>query len=183
MIERLSPPFANLTSRISRYIEIPRETSWIDRTSCTRCSCTLDGQLTCVNIHESCARPCIIYATRPISVMYYFSSGTKWLTSRTDKCVLCKCINGQRNCTSCDRTVKIDISSLRNNTNKDNQSQSRTDIDNYRLSPLGSKMIKVTPCVLKINVNSHHLIYPGQLTYFENRCYFCSNTGDRLIRC
>ncbi|CAF3028816.1 unnamed protein product [Rotaria socialis] len=181
LIERF-PSSSNLTNKLSRYIEIPRETSWIDHNSCTRCSCTLDGQLKCVRIHESCVRPCIVYTARPISIMYYFPSGTKWLTPKNDTCISCMCINGQRKCHSCDQVVKIDVD-ITNHTKMNNKSHPGKAIDNYRLLPAVFNMTKATPCLLQTGTNSHRLIFPGQLTWFEKQCYFCSNSGDRLIRC
>ena len=166
LIERL------LTPNLTRYIEIPRETSWIDHDACTRCSCTLNGQLKCEYLHQSCTRPCLLRKTRPISIMYYFPSGSKWLTPITDKCRSCMCINGKRKCHNCDEIVKIDVS------NK-HAEQSKA-IGEYALSP---KKFQVTPCILQITANAHRLIYPGQQTWFEQRCYFCSQRGDQLIRC
>jgi hypothetical protein len=166
LIERL------LSLNLTRYIEIPRETSWIDRDACTRCSCTLNGQLKCEYLHQSCARPCLLQKTRPISIMYYFPSGSKWLTPVNDKCRSCMCINGKRKCRNCDEIVQIDVSNTFSEQSKA--------IGEYVLSP---KVFKATPCLLQISPNSHRLIYPGQQTWFEQRCYFCSQRGDQLIRC
>ncbi|CAF4388124.1 unnamed protein product, partial [Adineta steineri] len=107
LIERLLT--SNITKPFSRYIEIPRETSWIDRNSCTQCTCTLDGYLQCEILHETCSRPCLLRKTRPISVLYYFPSGSKWLTPPHSKCRSCTCINGQRKCFNCDKILKIDV--------------------------------------------------------------------------
>jgi hypothetical protein len=177
LIERLSSSNINETS--SRYTEIPRETSWIDRDTCTRCSCGLDGRLTCEYVHATCNRPCLIHKTRPISMMYYFPPGSKWLTPPNDKCRSCSCVNGQRKCIKCDQILKIDIDSqtvLNNN-------QQGSAVGEYRLLPSISTFIRAKPCLLPININSHRLILPGQQTWFEERCYFCSKRDGRLIFC
>ncbi len=177
LIERLSS--SNVSEKSSRYIEIPRETSWIDRDTCTRCSCSLDGRLSCEYVHATCIRPCLIHKTRPISLMYYFPSGSKWLTPPNDKCRSCMCTNGQRKCINCDQILKIDIDSktvLNNN-------QQGAAIGEFSLLPLISTSDKIKPCLLEINTNSHRLILPGQQTWFEERCYFCSKRGGRLISC
>lgn len=171
LIERVS------SSNISRYIEIPRETSWIDRDACARCSCTLEGRLKCDYLHPSCPRPCLIHKINPIPITYYFSSGSKWLTLPYDKCRSCMCNNGQRKYIECDQIVKIDVSGIIN----DQERTTTTSMGEYRLYPLN--IIKATPCVLELNGNSHRLIYPGQQTWIEQHCYFCSLRGDRLIRC
>jgi hypothetical protein len=178
LIERLTS--SNISEELSRYIEIPRETSWIDRDACTRCSCTLDGRLKCEFLHQSCTRPCLLYKTRLISIMYYFPSGSKWLTPPNDKCRSCMCINGQRNCMNCDQIVKIDISTPTTNNNNNQQQQRSTAIGEFRLLPT---IIKKTPCLLKTGINSHRLIFPGQQTWFQQRCYFCSQGDGRLITC
>ncbi len=166
-----------ISSNISRYIEIPRETSWLDRDACTRCSCLLDGHLKCEFLHQSCIRPCLLHKTRPISILYYFSSGSKWLTPPNDKCRLCTCMNGERKCMQCDQIVKIDIDTM---THNNHQQQESTAIGEFRLLP---KILKATPCLLETGINSHRLIFPGQQTWFEQRCYFCSLRGDQLIAC
>ncbi|CAF0826375.1 unnamed protein product [Rotaria sordida] len=178
LIERLSS--SNTSEKSSRYIEIPRETSWIDRNTCTRCSCKTDGRLTCEFLHATCNRPCLLQKTRPVLVMYYFPSGSKWFTPPNDKCRSCTCINGQRTCINCDQILKININMnrvLKNN----NQKQSA--IGEYSLLPSGPTSIKTKPCLLQINISSHRLVLPGQQTWFENRCYFCSKTDGRLISC
>jgi len=111
--------------------------------------------------------------------MYYFPSGSNWLTPPNDKCRSCKCINGQRSCINCDQIVKIDISTPTTNNNKQQQQRS-TAIGEFRLLPT---IIKSTPCLLKTGINSHRLIFPGQQTWFEQRCYFCSQGDGRLITC
>jgi hypothetical protein len=177
LIERLSS--SNITEKFSRYIEIPRETSWIDRDGCTRCSCTLDARLTCEYLHATCHRPCLIHKTRPISMMYYFPADSKWLTPPNDKCRSCRCVNGERKCINCDQVLKIDIDSktvLNNN-------QHGSAIGEYRLFPSISTIIKAKPCLLQISISSHRLILPGQQTWFEERCYFCSKRDGRLISC
>ncbi len=168
---------SNTNEKSSRYIEISRETSWIDRDACTRCSCTLDGRLKCDFLHESCTRPCLLYKTRPIPIMYYFPSGSKWLTPPNDKCRSCMCINGQRKCMNCDPIVKIDVNTT---TYNNNQQQRSTAIGEYRLLPT---ILRATPCLLETGINSHRLIFPGQQTWFEERCYFCSQSDSRLITC
>jgi len=42
---------------------------------------------------------------------------------------------------------------------------------------------RMTPCLLQTTDNSHRLIYPGQRTWFGQKCFFCSRNGDRLIEC
>jgi len=154
LIERLS------TSNFSRYIEIPRETSWIDRQACTRCSCLLNGQLECQSLHRSCSRPCLLTKTRPISMIYYFSSGAHWFPPMNGDCRSCTCTNGIRQCSDCLRTIQIDV------------------------RPLKSNLVnRMTPCLLQTTDNSHRLIYPGQRTWFGQKCFFCSRNGDRLIEC
>jgi len=175
LIERLIS--SNISEELSRYIEIPRETSWIDRDACTRCSCTLDGHLKCEFLHESCTHPCLLHKTRPISIMYYFPSGLKWLTPPNDKCRSCTCIDGQRQCIHCDQIVKIDVSTI---SPTNNNQQRSTSIGEYRLLPT---IIKSTPCLLQTGINSHRLIFPGQQIWFEQRCYFCSKGDGRLITC
>lgn len=175
LIERLSATTA--TQKSSRYIEIARETSWTDRESCTRCSCTLDGRLTCEYLHATCKRPCLIHKTRPVPMMYYFPPGSKWLTPPNDKCRSCLCVDGQRKCINCDQILKIDIDSapvLNNN-------QPGSAVGEYRLAPSAS--VKMKPCLLQTDPSSHRLILPGQQTWFEERCYFCSKRDGRLISC
>ncbi|CAF2258900.1 unnamed protein product [Rotaria magnacalcarata] len=180
LIERLSSS-SNTSEKASRYMEIPRETSWVDRDTCTRCACTLDGRLACEYLHATCNRPCLIQKTRPISVMYYFPSGSKWLTPSNDKCRSCTCVDGQRRCINCDQVLQIDINANRFLKNKNRQQQSG--IGEYSLLPSTQKVEKTKPCLIKITVSSHRLILPGQKTWFENRCYFCSKTDGRLISC
>ncbi len=175
LIERLSP--SNASEKSSRYIEIPRETSWIDRDTCTQCSCSLNGRLTCEFLSSTCNRPCLIHKTRPVSVMYYFSSGSKWLTPPNDKCRSCSCINGERRCINCEQVLKIDIDA------KNNNDQQKSAIGEYRLSPSIPTSAKTTPCLIQISISSHRLILPGQQTWFEGRCYFCSKRDGRLISC
>jgi hypothetical protein len=181
VIERLSSS-SNISEKSSRYIEIPRQTSWIDRDTCIRCSCLLDGRLSCEYLHTTCNRPCLIHKTRPISLMYYFPSGSKWLTPPNDKCRSCMCVNGQRKCTNCDQILNIDIDS-RPVFNNNNNNQRGSAIGEYRLLPSISTTVKIKPCLLQINISSHRLILPGQQTWFEERCYFCSKRDGRLISC
>ncbi|CAF1116006.1 unnamed protein product [Adineta steineri] len=171
LIERLLT--SNITKPFSRYIEIPRETLWIDRNSCTQCTCTLDGYLQCEILHETCSRPCLLRKTRPVSVIYYFPSGSKWLTPPHSRCRSCTCINGQRKCFNCDKILKIDV--ITNN----NQQQTSA-IGEFRLLPI---LKKTKPCILQTSISSHRLIFPGQQIWYEQRCYFCSKTDGRLITC
>jgi hypothetical protein len=141
----------------------------------------LDGRLTCEYLHENCKRPCLIQKARPIPLIYYFPPGSKWLTPPNDKCRSCMCINGQRKCINCDQILNIDIDSKTNSNNNNNQRGSS--IGEYRLVPSISKPIRMKPCLLQINPSSHQLILPGQQTWFEERCYFCSKRDGRLIFC
>ena len=177
LIERIST--SNTSEQLSRYIEIPRETSWIDHHACTRCSCTINGHLKCEFIHPSCSRPCLLNKTRPLSLMYYFPSDAKWLTPPNDKCRSCQCINGQRKCLNCDEFVQINVNTINNN----NYQQRLTAIGEFRLLPKAVTTIKTTPCLLITGINSHRLIFPGQQTWFEQRCYFCSLHDGRLTPC
>ena len=108
-------------------------------------------------------------------MIYYFPSALQWLTPANDKCRLCTCTNGTRTCMDCEPIVKIDV-----RTEKTIDREQSTSIGEMRLSP---SMIKATPCILQTSINSHRLIFPGQHTWFEERCYFCSSRGDKLIRC
>jgi hypothetical protein len=110
--------------------------------------------------------------------MYYFPSGSQWLTPPNDQCRSCMCFNGQRKCLNCDEIVQIDVSTATNNNN--NHQQRSSAIGEYMLLP---RMMKTTPCLLQTGINSHRLIFPGQQTWFEQQCYFCSQGGDRLITC
>lgn len=179
LIERLSS--SNITEKSSRYIEIPRETSWVDRDTCTRCSCSSNGRLSCEYLHATCNRPCLIHKTRPISLMYYFPSGSKWLTPPNDKCRSCMCINGQRKCINCDQILKIDVDTQ--TVLNDNNNQRGSAIGEYSLLPSVIPSVKTKPCLLQITTSSHRLVLPGQQTWFEERCYFCSKRGSRLISC
>jgi hypothetical protein len=85
------------------------------------------------------------------------------------------CTNGERKCIQCDQIIKIHIHTMIHH----NQQESIS-IGEYRLSP---NIVKATPCLLETGINSHRLIFPGQQTWFEERCYFCSLRGDRLIAC
>jgi hypothetical protein len=85
------------------------------------------------------------------------------------------CINGQRTCINCDQIVTIDI--------KTNTQQRTAAIGEYRFLPKISTDMKTTPCLLQTGLSSHRLIFPGQQTWFERRCYFCSRQGGRLITC
>jgi hypothetical protein len=176
LIERVLS--SNTNEQSGRYIEIPRETSWIDHHACTRCSCTLDGHLKCEFLHISCTRPCLLNKTRPVALMYYFPSGSKWLTPPNDKCRSCMCINGQRQCINCDEIIQIDV-----NTVTKNYQQRLAAIGEYRLLSTVPTHIKTTPCLLQTGISSHRLIFPGLQTWFEQRCYFCSQSGGRLITC
>ena len=175
LIERIKS--TNITEKSSRYIEIARETSWTDRNSCTRCSCSLDGHLTCEYLHATCKRPCLIHKTRPVSMIYYFPPGAKWLTPPNDHCRSCTCVDGQRKCVNCDQILKIDI----DGDSESNTNQHGSAIGEYRLMP--STSIRMKPCLLQIDRSSHQLILPGQQTWFEERCYFCSKRDGRLISC
>lgn len=179
LIERLS--LTNASEKSSRYIEIPLKTSWIDRDTCTRCTCSSEGRLMCEFLHKICSRPCLIQKTRPISIMYYFPSGSKWITPPNDKCRSCACTNGQRKCINCDQVLKIDINDNRILKNNNNQQQSS--IGEIRLLPSIPTSTKTKPCLLKINTNSHRLILPGQQTWFESNCYLCSGGDGRLMSC
>jgi len=111
--------------------------------------------------------------------MYYFPPSSKWLTPPNDKCRSCMCINGQRKCINCDQILKIDIDSktiLNNN-------QRGSAIGEYSLLPSISTSMKMKPCLLQISISSHQLVLPGQQTWFEERCYFCSKRDGRLISC
>ena len=115
-------------------------------------------------------------------MMYYFPPGSKWLTPPHDKCRSCMCSNGQRKCINCDQILKISIDSkivLNNN----NQQQQGSAVGEYSLLPSVSTSVKIKPCLLQINTSSHRLILPGQQTWFEERCYFCSKRDGRLIIC
>ncbi|CAF1011715.1 unnamed protein product [Adineta steineri] len=182
LIERISSSSSpsNISEKSSRYIEIPRETSWIDKNKCTQCSCTLNGRLTCEFLHDRCSRACLIHKSQPISIIYYFPSGSKWLTPPNDKCRSCICVNGQRTCINCDQTVKIDIAAAATALNN---IQKRPAIGEYSLLPLKSQSAKTTPCLLQINTSSHRLILPGQKTWFKERCYICSKHSSRLLSC
>ncbi|UJR08208.1 hypothetical protein I4U23_012481 [Adineta vaga] len=147
----------------------------MDHDACTRCSCTLDGVLKCETLRDTCIRPCLLRKTRPISIMYYFPSGTKWLTPLNNKCQSCSCTNGQRKCFNCDQILKINVS-----TKNDYHQQRSAAIGEYRLIPT---ILRATPCILQTSINSHRLIFPGQQVWFEQRCYFCSKNNARLIRC
>lgn len=183
LIERLSSS-SNSSEKSSLYIEIPRETSWIDRDTCTRCACTSNGLLTCEYLHATCNRPCLVQKTRPVSVMYYFPSGSKWLTPPSDKCRSCSCVNGQRRCINCDQILQININANRlSNNNNNYYRQQQTAIGEYSVVPSASQLEKTKPCLVKITSSAHRLILPGQQTWVENRCYFCSKTDGRLIFC
>ena len=173
LIERLSA--SNVSEQLSRYIEIPRETSWSDRDGCTRCSCTLDGSLKCEFPRPTCVRACLLQKARPVAVMYYFPSGLKWPTPLENKCRTCSCTNGQRKCFNCDQILNIVV-----DTRIDPNHQQPASIGEFRLLPA---LIKATPCVLQTSVSSHRLIFPGQQIWYERRCYFCSRNDARLIRC
>lgn len=179
LIERLSS--TNASEKSSRYVEIIRDTSWTDFGACTRCSCTSNGRLTCEFLHATCTRPCLVQKTLPVSVLYYFPSGSKWLTPPHDKCRSCICVNGQRRCINCDQVLRIDIDASRMLKNDHQQHQSS--IGEFNLLPSMNIPIKIVPCVVQMSSNSHRLILPGQQTWFENRCYFCSKAGGRLIFC
>jgi hypothetical protein len=181
LVERLSSS-SNISEKSSRYIEIARETSWTDRNTCTKCSCTLDGRLTCEYLYATCQRPCLVHKNRPISIMYYFPSGSKWLTPPNDKCRSCMCVNGQRKCIRCDQVLQISIDTNTALTNNNNNQQ-RSAIGEYSLLPSSSSSVKTKPCLLQTSISSHRLILPGQQTWFEGRCYFCSKGGGRLLSC
>lgn len=180
LIERLAS--SNTSDKASRYIEMPRETSWTDQSGCTRCSCTLDGRLTCEYLYATCSRSCLIQKTRPISLMYYFPPNSKWLTPPTDKCRSCMCVNGQRKCINCDQILKISIDS-KSVFNNNDMNQRGSPIGEFRLLPAVSTSVKIKPCVLPIDNSSHQLILPGQQTWLDERCYFCSKRDGRLILC
>jgi len=181
LIERLAS--SNISEKASRYIEIPRETSWTDRNGCTRCSCTLDGRLTCEYLYATCSRSCLIQKTRPIPLMYYFPPDSKWLTPPADKCRSCTCVNGQRKCINCDQVLEISIDSKSVFDNNNDRNQQGSPIGEYRLLPAVSTSVKIKPCLLQIDSSSHQLILPGQQTWFGERCYLCSKRNGRLLFC
>ncbi|UJR38073.1 hypothetical protein I4U23_030754 [Adineta vaga] len=173
LIERIVS--SNISEKSSRYIEIPRETSWIDHQKCTQCSCTLDGRLSCEFLHSTCNRSCLIQKTQPIPLLYYFPPGSKWFTPPNDKCRSCMCVNGERKCINCDQILKINIES---------DPPQRAAIGELRLdSPISTSVKQTKPCVLQISTNSHRLILPNQRTWFQERCYICSKYHGRLISC
>ena len=183
LIARL--PTGNSTDKVSRYIEIPRNTSWLDPPACTRCTCTASGHLKCEFLHATCSRPCLLQKTRPIPLMYFFPPDSKWVTPPHDKCRSCQCINGQRKCVNCDQILKIGINtppSPSSALNKDD-SQSRSAIGEYSLVASISPPAKLSPCLLQMNGNSQRLISPGQQSWFNGRCYSCPKRGGPLIGC
>lgn len=162
-----------MTKNFSRYIEIPRRTSWLDSNTSTRCSCSIDGYLSCTPVHSKCARPCLVHRRDPYSISYYFPSGSSWITTSKEQCRRCRCDQGERQCLNCHPilTIKIDtrLTSLR---------------DDSRLQPSTlSRQRQIRPCLLELESNSHRLIYPGQQTWWQEKCYFCSMYQGRLIRC
>ena len=179
LIERLS--LSNLNQNSSRYIEIPVGTLWIDHNVCTRCSCKTDGRLTCEFLYGTCNQPCLVHKTRHIPVLYYFPSGSKWITPVKSKCRSCTCLNGQRRCINCDPILKIAINTNRILKNQEDQKQSA--VGQYSILPSVSSSVRTRPCLLKINISSHQLILSGQKVWFKNRCYFCSKQYGRLISC
>ena len=181
LIERLLSSSMNTTARTSRYIEIPRLTSWTDPTSCTRCACVSDGRLTCEFLHATCDRPCLLHKTRPISITYYFPPGSKWVTPPNDKCRSCSCVNGHRKCLNCDQILKIDVNTNRVSNNEIDEQ--RAPLGAYSLSTASSTSVKKVTCILQTAVNAHRIILPGQRTWLENRCYYCSKRDGRLIAC
>ena len=169
-------------SQSSRYIEIAHDTSWTDSDACTQCSCSSNGHLTCRHVHERCTRSCLLHKKRPVSIMYFFPSGSQWFTPSTEPCRSCQCVHGQRTCTHCDRILEIDIDTT-NLRQQNNQPPSRPAIGEYHLLPVEATLARAMPCLLQINEHSHRLIYPGQQTWFEQRCYFCSQENGRLLTC
>ncbi|CAF0964763.1 unnamed protein product, partial [Adineta ricciae] len=173
LIERIVS--SNSSEKSSRYIEIPRETSWIDQQRCTQCSCTLDGRLFCEFLHSTCNRSCLIEKTQPIPLMYYFPPGAKWVTPPHDKCRSCMCVRGERKCINCDQILKINV---------ENSAPQRSPIGEFRLgSPISTSSKQIKPCVLQISTNSHRLLLPSQRTWFQERCFVCSKQHGRLVSC
>ena len=179
LIERL--PLSNINQNSSRYVEIPVGTLWVDRNGCTRCSCKTDGRLTCEFLYETCNQPCLVHKPRHIPVLYYFPSGSTWITPLKSKCRSCTCLNGQRRCINCDPILKIAINTKKILKSKENQKQSA--VDRYGILSSVSSSIRTRPCLLQINVSSHQLILSGQKVWFKNRCYFCSKQYGGLISC
>ena len=181
LVERL--PLSNGTEKSSRYIEVARGTSWIDQNSCTQCTCLTTGHLKCDFIQSNCPRSCLLNKNRPIPMMYYFPSGSKWITPPHDTCRSCLCINGQRKCINCDQTLKVDIESSPSSTDSSSYDQQRSAIGEYRLLPTKSNIKPKKPCVLALTISSHRLVLPGQQIWFEGRCYLCSQRSGQLISC
>lgn len=172
----------NLTDKVSRYVEIPRDASWLDPPACTKCTCTSTGQIKCEFLHQTCRRPCLLQKARPIPLMYYFPPDSKWVTPPHDKCRSCQCINGQRKCVNCDQVLKIVINTPSSKLNKD-VGPSRSAVGEYSLVASKFPSAQITPCVLQTNANSQRLIAPGQQTWFNGRCYSCPKRGGPLTGC
>ena len=164
----------------SRYIEIPLATLWISHDTCTRCSCKLNGRLTCEFLRSTCIRPCLVHKTRGTAVLYYFPSDSQWITPLNKICRSCTCSNGQRTCINCNPILRINI-----NVNRalKNRNEKQSPIGEYSLLPSKPKLVKIIPCLIQINTSSHQLILPGQQTWIENHCYLCSKYSGQLIMC
>ena len=167
LIEHLST--SNSSENYSRYLEIPRETSWVDALGCTRCSCSSAGLLHCEHLRASCPHPCLHHKRHPFPISYYFPSDSTWFAPVREKCRSCSCDNGQRSCSDCNELLKINIG----------PKVSSPSLGEFRLLSAS----ETRPCLLTLQTNAHRLIYPGQQTWFEERCYFCSKDNGRLLRC
>lgn len=171
LIEHLQ---SNMENRnFSRYTEIPRGTSWTDDRLCTRCTCAVDGSFLCQSINDKCSKSCLLRKSRPFEMVYYFPPGAQWLTPANEKCRSCTCHNGQRQCLDCNQILNIEIETK--------STRSISSVGEYRLPK--SMTTRAHPCVLQIKPHTYRLIYPGQQTWFENFCYFCSIENSQLILC
>lgn len=184
LVERLtSSSSSNGTEKSSRYIEITRGSSWIDHNSCTKCTCLNTGHLKCDFTQRHCQRSCLLHKNRPVPMMYYFPSGSKWITPPHDTCRSCLCINGQRKCINCDQTLKVDIETDHSANMYSPEGQERTAIGEYRILPSKTYSKPKKPCLLVLTISSHRLVLPGQQIWYEGRCYFCSERNGQLISC
>lgn len=181
LIERLLS--ANATNKSSRYIEISIGTSWMDSTSCTKCSCTTSGRITCDYVRQDCLRSCLVQKVRPVNVLYYFPSGSKWISPPQDKCRTCSCYHGQRKCINCDQILKINIETPSKSMDTVDREQTRTAIGQFSLNPSAVKPAKTRTCLLIVNESTHRLILSGQRSWFNGKCYYCPETGGALSFC